>query len=88
MVIFLFLWFGQLFAVLQTLKRSSFGKFVRTLGNCFQRKGDVAHPAGTSSGQVRQFQNSSSALMSLFQGFLDIVLPSAGKLLGHTCNSV
>lgn len=71
-------------------QRSSFWKFVRNLGNCFQVKGNVTHPTGTSrvvGGQVRQFQNSASALMTLFQGLLDIELPSAGKLLGQTCNS-
>lgn len=68
-------------------QRSSFGKSVRNLGNCFQMKGGVAHLTGTSSGQVRQFQSSSSAVMSLFQGLLDIALPSAGKLLGQSCSS-
>lgn len=68
-------------------QRSGFGKFVRSLGSCFQVKGGMACPTGTSSGQVRQFQSSSSALMSLFQGLLGIALPSAGKLLGQTCNS-
>lgn len=48
-------------------------------------KGDVVRPTG--NGQVRQFHNSSSALMSLFQGLLDIALSSAGKLLGQTSDS-
>lgn len=77
---FLILWFGQLCSVLQTLRGAVLGSLLG-IQETFQLEGDVARPTGTSSGQVRQFQNSSRALVSLFQGHLDIVLPSDGKLL-------
>lgn len=81
----MFRWFGQLCSVLQILRGAVLGSFLG-IWETFQMKGDVARPTGTRSGQVGQFQSSSCALVSLLQGLLAIVLPSAGKLLRQTCN--